>query len=63
MKKFQRKLRMLAFIFLLLLAVFGIGISGGVVIPQSARKEEIIEINIEEEKKEEDEDCLQIELE
>jgi hypothetical protein len=58
MEKFKRKVRMFIFVALLLLAVFGIGISGGIVIPRSTRKEEIIEINIETEKKEqEEEDC------
>ncbi len=56
MHKIKRKLRLLLFIFLLFLAIMGIGIEGGIPIPASGRKEEIVEIYNEEETLEEEEE-------
>ncbi|MFK7903821.1 MAG: hypothetical protein AB8B69_01790 [Chitinophagales bacterium] len=47
MKRFKRILRPLGLVCLIALAVFGVGIAGGVPIPSSTKREHAIEVKIE----------------
>jgi len=47
MKRFKRILRLLGLMCLIALAVFGVGIAGGVPIPSSTKREHAIEVKIE----------------
>lgn len=47
MKKLKRMLKLLAFICLIVLAGFGIGLSGGVPIPPASKKKDPVEVNDE----------------
>ena len=47
MKRFKKALKLLALVFLIVLAVFGIGLSGGIPILQSNKRGDKTEINIE----------------
>ena len=47
MKKLKRILKLIAFICLIVLAGFGIGLSGGVPIPPANRKKDPVEVNDE----------------
>ena len=47
MKFFKKMSRLIVLIFLMLLATIGIGLSGGVPIPSSGRKENTFEIKTE----------------
>jgi len=45
MESFKRKLKLLGLVVLIVLASFGVGIGGGVPVPSSNKKDEIIEVN------------------
>lgn len=60
MKKFKRALRLLGFVCLISLAMIGVGISGGIPIRNSGKREETIEIVAEEENQEEVEEMAKI---
>lgn len=47
MKGFKKSLKLLALVCLIVLAVFGVGLSGGIPIPQSNKRNDRAEINIE----------------
>mgnify|MGYP000698807142 CR=1 FL=1 len=47
MKRFKKTLRLLGLVCLIALAVFGVGIAGGVPIPSSTKREHDIEMKIE----------------
>lgn len=59
MKKFKRIMKLLALICLIALAVMGVGLSGGVPIPLSNKREDTIEANIELVESEKDEVSLE----
>jgi hypothetical protein len=46
MKSFKKALKLSGLIILIVLASFGIGLTGGVPIPRSNKKEDNIEINV-----------------
>ncbi len=47
MKRFKKTLRLSGLVLLMVLASLGIGLSGGVALPRSGKKEDAIEINEE----------------
>lgn len=63
MKKFKRRLRLLGYLLLIVLASFGLGLMGGIPLPKSNRKENPIEIKIALEEPEESQEDLAEEAE
>ncbi|KQB99748.1 hypothetical protein [Pedobacter sp. Hv1] len=60
MKFFKKLMRLIALIFLMLLATVGVGLSGGIPMPSSGRKENTIEVKTEVEEEEEESPDQQI---